>query len=230
MVPAREVGGDLYDFFMLDDRRLFFVVGDVAGKGLSASIFQAVSKALYKSTTLRAATADVGELMSAANAEVARDNPEMLFVTAFAGVLDLDTGELGYCNAGHDNPYLVRTGEPAMHRLADGDGPPLCVMDDFPYTGAETTLAPGEWLCVVTDGVTEAQPADGELYGTERVEQTLLREAAAGTTARALVGALRADVDRFVAGAEPADDLTVLVVRWNGPRAEGEAADAADAS
>jgi serine phosphatase RsbU (regulator of sigma subunit)/CHASE2 domain-containing sensor protein len=230
MVPAREVGGDLYDFFMLDDRRLFFLVGDVAGKGLSASIFQAVSKALYKSTTLRASNADVGELMTAANAEVARDNPEMLFVTAFAGILDLDTGELGYCNAGHDNPYLVRTADATLHRLADGDGPPLCVMDDFPYTGAEIALAAGDWLCVVTDGVTEAQPADGQLYGTERVEATLLREAGAGSTAGALVDALRADVDRFADGAEPADDLTVLVLRWNGPRAQSDAEDAADAS
>ncbi len=85
MIPAREVGGDLYDFFRLDDRRLFFLVGDVAGKGLSASIFMAVSKALYKSTMLRAPGADIGELMSVANAEVSRDNPEMLFVTAFAG-------------------------------------------------------------------------------------------------------------------------------------------------
>ena len=110
MIPAREVGGDLYDFFRLDERRLFFLVGDVAGKGLSASIFMAVSKALYKSTMLRAPGADIGELMSAANAEVSRDNPEMLFVTVFAGILDLDTGELAYCNAGHENPYLVHAG------------------------------------------------------------------------------------------------------------------------
>ena len=107
MMPAREVGGDLYDFFMLDDRRLFFLVGDVAGKGLSASIFMAVSKALYKSAMLRAPDADIGAIMAAANAEVSRDNAEMLFVTAFAGILDLDTGELDYCNAGHDNPYRL---------------------------------------------------------------------------------------------------------------------------
>ena len=107
MIPAREVGGDLYDFFRLDERRLFFLVGDVAGKGLSASIFMAVSKALYKSTMLRAPAADIGDVMTVANAEVSRDNPEMLFVTAFAGILDLESGELAYCNAGHDNPYLT---------------------------------------------------------------------------------------------------------------------------
>jgi len=224
MIPAREVGGDLFDFFLLDDRRLFVLVGDVAGKGLTASIFQAVSKALYKSTTLRSPVTDIGELMTDANAEVARDNPEMLFVTAFAGILDLETGELAYCNAGHDNPYLVRAGDESVRRITEGDGPPLCVVDDFPYAGAQQVLAPGEWLCIVTDGVTEAQRPDGALYGSERVEDVLRREVQAGPTAHALVEALRADVDAFAAGAEPADDLTVLVLRWVGPRDGGAAA------
>src|SRR5258705_473032 len=94
MIPAREVGGDLYDFFLLDADRLFFLIGDVAGKGLSASIFMAISKALYKSTTLRQPEARVSDLMRAANDEVSRDNPEMFFVTVFAGVIDLDSGEL----------------------------------------------------------------------------------------------------------------------------------------
>ena len=105
--PAREVGGDLYDYFMLDERRLFLLIGDVAGKGLSASIFMAVSKALYKSAMLRAPDADIGAIMVVANGEVSRDNPGNLFVTAFAAILDLDSGELRYCNAGHDNPYRL---------------------------------------------------------------------------------------------------------------------------
>jgi len=221
MVPAREVGGDLYDFFRLDDRRLFFLVGDVAGKGVSASIFQAVSKALYKSTMLRAPGADLGLLMSAANAEVSRDNPEMLFVTAFAGVLDLETGDLAYCNAGHEDPYLVHPTDAAVRRLADGDGPPLCAVDGFDYRGARCALRTGEWLCVVTDGVTEAQRAGGELYGGERVQSVLPGLVREGANASAVVDALRADVEAFAAGAEPADDLTVLVLRWKGPRTAG---------
>ena len=226
MIPAREVGGDLYDFFRLDDRRLFLLVGDVAGKGLSASIFQAVSKALYKSTMLRAPDGDIGVLMAAANAEVSRDNPEMLFVTVFAAILDLETGELAYCNAGHDNPYLFGGADAAVRRIADGDGPPLCVVDDFPYDGARLPMQPGEWLCVVTDGVTEAQRATGELYGGGRVEDLLRRfgDAPAAADADAVVAALRADVHAFEAGAEPADDLTVLVLRWNGPQRAGSAA------
>ena len=220
MIPAREVGGDLYDFFRLDERRLFLLVGDVAGKGLSASIFQAVSKALYKSTMLRAADPDIGLVMTDANTEISRDNPEMLFVTLFAAILDLETGELAYCNAGHDNPYLFGPGEGPVRRIVDGDGPPLCAVDDFSYEGASLQMQPGEWLCVVTDGVTEAQRAGGELYGGERAEELLarFRAANAAADADAVVAALRADVHAFEAGAEPADDLTVLVLRWNGPR------------
>ena len=217
MVPARETGGDLYDFFRLDDRRLFFLVGDVAGKGLSASIFMAVSKALYKSATLRTDGADIGRLMSVANAEVSRDNQEMLFVTAFAGILDLDTGELAYCNAGHDNPYLIDPSQVTVRRIDDGDGPPLCALSEFEYQGGRCVMRPGELLCVITDGVSEAQDPAGALYGGERVEAMLTRLGRGAATARNVVEALQADVGVFVAGAEPADDLTILALRWQGP-------------
>ncbi len=217
MTPAREVGGDLYDYFRLDERRLFFIVGDVAGKGLSASIFMAVSKALYKSMALRAQDSDVGALMTAANVEVSRDNPEMLFVTAFAGILDLVTGDLAYCNAGHENPYVLSAAMARMERIVDGDGPPLCAVDDYSYTGGERTLQPGDVVCVVTDGVNDAQSPRGELYGAKRVE-TILRQLLPDTpTPQAVVDVVRTEVAAFAAGAEAADDLTVLAVRWNGP-------------
>ncbi len=215
--PAREVGGDLYDYFMLDPRRLFLLIGDVAGKGLSASIFMAVSKALYKSAMLRAPQADIGAIMAVANHEVSRDNPGNLFVTCFAAILDLDSGELHYCNAGHDNPYRLHAGYDAPQRIDDGDGPPLCAMPDFDYRGASTRLQRGELLCLLTDGVTEAQTADGQLYGNQRLQLLLLELQRHGATARQVVEALQADVARFSAGAEPADDLTILALRWNGP-------------
>jgi serine phosphatase RsbU (regulator of sigma subunit) len=218
MIPAREVGGDLYDFFALDERRLFFLVGDVAGKGLSASIFMAVSKALYKSTMLRAPGADIGDVMSAANAEVSRDNPELLFVTVFAGILDLETGILNYCNAGHENPYLLHPPDIALGRIEDGDGPPLCAAADFPYRGGHYRMRPGELLCVISDGVTEAQNVGGEFYGRRRLEDMIRRQGSA-TTARALIGELQNDVETFVAGAEAADDFTILVLRWLGAHA-----------
>ncbi len=217
MIPAREVGGDLYDFFSLDANRLFFLVGDVAGKGLSASIFMAVSKALYKSTMLRTPGADIGEVMSAANAEVSRDNPELLFVTVFAGILDLETGMLNYCNAGHENPYLLHPADVALRRIEDGDGPPLCAAAGFPYCGGHYRMRRGELLCVISDGVTEAQNVDGVFYGRARLEAMIgLR---GGANAHALIEALRTDVEGFVAGAEPADDFTILVLRWRGAEA-----------
>jgi len=217
MLPAREVGGDLYDFFRLDDRHLFCLVGDVAGKGLAASLFMAVSKALYKSTTLRTPVPDMGALMSAANAEISRDNPQMLFVSAFAGVLDLATGVVAYCNAGHDNPIRIPPRGGALARIVDGDGPPLCVVDDHAYRGATLQLQPGEALCIVTDGVPEARDAAGTMFGSARLDALLGGLAGSARSARGIVDAVCQGVASFVAGAEAYDDLTVLVVRWRGP-------------
>ena len=212
---AREVGGDLYDFFMLDRDRLFVLVGDVAGKGLPASIFMAVSKALTKSAMLRAPDGDLGHVMSQANAEVSRDNPQQLFVSVFAAVLDLRTGLLSYCNAGHDNPYRLRGAPHPLARISDGDGPPLCAMVDFDYVGASCQLHAGEMLCLMTDGVTEALNPGAELYGTARAQAWLERMATA--SAQALVDGLHADVLAFADGADAADDLTILALRWRGP-------------
>jgi serine phosphatase RsbU (regulator of sigma subunit)/CHASE2 domain-containing sensor protein len=217
MLPAREVGGDLYDFFRLGERHLFVLVGDVAGKGLSASIFMAVSKALVKSATLRLGLVEPGALMSAANAEVSRDNPELLFVTAFAAIIDLETGGVVYCNAGHEDPFRIAPGDAAAGRLGGGDGPPLCAVDDFAYRGARAQLKAGELVCIVTDGVTEARSPENALYGSARIAALLRTGAFAGDPARAVVDALVADVTRFASGAAQADDLTVLALRWNGP-------------
>lgn len=217
LTPAREVGGDLYDFFMLDDRRLFLLVGDVAGKGLSASIFMAVSKALFKGLVIRTPAADIGDIMIAANAEISRDNTEMLFVTAFAAVLDLRTGELVYCNAGHENPYRLGPGRAPPRRIVDGDGPPLCAMSDYAYRSARCQLVPGETLCLMTDGVPEAQDRAGALYGSDRAERVIVDLAQRGANAEEIVSALRSDVLVFADGAEPHDDVTILALRWRGP-------------
>ena len=220
LTPAREVGGDLYDFFMLDEQLLFLLIGDAAGKGLAASIFMAVSKALHKGSMLRAPKADIGEAMSAANEEVSRDNAEMLFITLFAAILDLGSGELSYCNAGHDNPWRLRPGSAQAERIEDGDGPPLCVLSGFEYRSARRLLVPGDLLCLMTDGVLEAQNLAGELYGQSRAQRLIadLGHRCAGP--RALASALQADVRVFADGAEPSDDMTIVALRWNGPSAK----------
>jgi serine phosphatase RsbU (regulator of sigma subunit) len=172
----------------------------------------AVSKALCKSTMLRAPDADTGALLTRANVEIGRDNAAAFFVTAFAAVLDLRTGVLDYCNAGHENPWRRDAAGGAPVRLADGGGPPLCVVDDFTYRAARLQLAPGEFVCVVSDGVTEANDPSGTMYGAARVEAVLAR----APSARAAVDALRGDVHAFVHGAGAYDDMTVLVVQWRG--------------
>jgi CHASE2 domain-containing sensor protein/serine phosphatase RsbU (regulator of sigma subunit) len=210
--PARTVGGDFYDFFPLPPDRLFFLLGDVAGKGLPGCLFMAVSKSLYKSTALRHA-GDTDAIMTEANAQIARENAESLFVTVFAGSLGLTTGRLEFSNAGHEPPYVVAAGKPLQQLPAVG-GPPLCVLDEYDYEAAPYQLAPGDTLVVMTDGVMEAMNASGALYGRARLETVL--GTVGGMKPVDLVEAIRADVARFTAGAEPADDLAILALRWNG--------------
>lgn len=210
--PARTVGGDFYDCFMVDAHRLFFIVADVSGKGLPASLFMALSKTLVKSAARR--VDDVGGLMVRANAEVSRENPESLFITAFAGILDTRTGMLEFCNAGHEPPFARAPGG-GLERLVHAGGPPLCVMENYSYPVEYRPLAPGEWVCVVTDGVTEAMNEADELYGAVRL-RAVLEALPQDVSPDRLLAAVRADVSRFVGAAEPSDDLTLLCVRWAG--------------
>ena len=147
MIPARETGGDLYDYFRLDERRLFFLVGDVAGKGLSASIFMAVSKALYKSATLRAQRcrhrrAHVGGQCRS----VARQSGNAVRHRIRRDPRSRNRPISQYCNAGHENPFLIHADDAQVRRIEDGDGPPLCAMSDFAYSGARYAMRPGELL------------------------------------------------------------------------------------
>lgn len=214
MIPAREIGGDLYDFFKIDADHLFLAVGDVSGKGVPASLFMALGKSLCKSCALRGET-DIGAIIDRANAEISRDNPEMLFITLFAGVLNLATGELRFCNAGHDAPFLIRPGAAPQAIEAVG-GPPLCVVEAFPYATESCQLRPGDLLCLMTDGVTEAMTEAGALMGRDRVE-ALLADVPAAASAKSVIERIHAAVGRFVAGAEASDDLTILTIRWTGP-------------
>lgn len=214
MEPARLVGGDLYDCFMLDADRVFLMVGDVCGKGVPASLFMVVSKTLCKSLALREemSTLSPGALLSHANREISRDNPEMLFLTAFVGVLDLRTGELSYCNAGHDMP-LVFAPRFRPQELGGEPAPPLCLADDFDYRTARRQLAPGEFLCLFTDGVTEALNPHKEEFGKGRLAAALSRTGPHDSAQGILDGVYRSVRD-FAGQAEPSDDLTMMVLRW----------------
>ena len=198
---------------MIDADRLFFVIGDVSGKGLPASLFMALSKTLLKSSAMRGSS-DIGGVLDRANAEIGRENPEALFVTAFVGILDVRTGILEYSNAGHEPPYSKAPNSPA-ERFEIADGPPLCVMENFSYTTRYRQLAAGEWLCLLTDGVTEAMDQDKALYGVGRVE-AVLQKLPESATSGDIIQALHRDVQRFVDGAPAFDDLTLLCMRWRG--------------
>lgn len=209
--PAREVGGDLYDFFMIGEGRLFFVVGDVSGKGVPASLFMAVTKALTKSAARRIGDRELATVVDTANREIGAENPESLFVTLLAGIYEADSGRLLLCNAGHDAPLCYRA-DGRIEPLAAASGPPLCVLDDFPYAVEEYRLGTGDALLVFTDGITEANNAAGELYGTARL-RAALAALPPGTGVDPLVAALRHDLGCFVGDAEAADDLTLLAIR-----------------
>ena len=142
----------------------------------------------------------------------------MLFVTVFAGILDLRTGELNWCNAGHDPPFCLRPHEKIPVKLEGDAGPPLCVIEAYAYLPEHYSMQPGEALCLFTDGVTEAMNAGNELYGRQRLF-SVLKSSLDATEAMQLVNAVRDDVRAFVLDTERSDDLTILVLRWNGGEA-----------
>jgi len=213
MEPAREVGGDLYDMHWIGPRHLMFVVADVAGKGASAGLTMARSMGLIRAATriaqARGEIPDPAELLSLANGDLATNNPEMTFVTAALAILDAQTGEGRICIAGHEAPLrLAATGVEVMsdYRIQ----PPLGIIEDLAYSSAPFALAPGEAMLLLSDGVTEAHDPESELFGKDRVLESL----GARTDPADAIAVLLKDVAVFVRGAPPADDVTVLAVRY----------------
>jgi serine phosphatase RsbU (regulator of sigma subunit) len=208
--PAQEVGGDLYDAFMLDEDHFFFMVGDVSGKGVPASLFMALSKTLCKSLARRQHS-PLDALVRKVNQEISAENPAMLFVSAIMGVLDVRTGKLEICNAGHDAPILLRKDEPPRVIKSAG-GPPLCVNEEFPYTLERLVLQRGDMLIMITDGVTEAQDSSENFYGLQRVLNRLAGVDPRQCSAAATCEALYEDVKRFTNGGAPSDDITIMAI------------------
>ena len=207
--PAREVGGDLYDFFLIDDDHLGVAVGDVSGKGVPASLFMAVTI-----TLLRAAgqgRLDPAEVLRRVNEPLCRGNDAAMFVTLFYGVYHISTGELTYSTGGHPPPYLVREGG-GVEALARTQGAGLGVTTSATFDAATVRLGPGQGLLCYTDGVTEAMDAGGKMFGAERLEEALGSVSDGAVT---MTDAVRAAVSAFAAGAEQYDDLTLLAFRRN---------------
>lgn len=211
--PARNVGGDLYDAYWLDAHRLCFLVGDVTGKGVPAALFMALSKSLARSLLTRA-DLDLAGALAAIDTELSHDNREDMALTLLVGVLRLPAGEIDLCCAGHENPLVARA-DGTVRELPLKGGPPLCVAPGFTYEVERVRLEPGETLLLFSDGLTEAQRADGQLL-TRAELLSLVGGAARGGSAAAMVDAVVSGVRAFEAGAEPSDDLTLLAVRLRG--------------
>ena len=206
LTPAKEVGGDLFDYYIREEK-LFFCVGDVCGKGVPAAMVMAVTHAILRmlSEQEEAPARIVGEL----NREACRNNATGTFVTLFLGVLDLSTGRLRYCNAGHDRPVLVGDSVEELPALANV---PVGVFDDFTYQEQEVMIPAGTILFLYTDGVTESMDVGRRQFGRERLLGTL---SACSRKPDALIRAVSADVRAFAGEAEQSDDLTMLAVHYH---------------
>ena len=219
LAPAREVGGDLYDVCMLDDRHLFFLVGDVTGKGVPASLFMALSKALCKNVALRTG-ARVGVIATEVNQAISRENPADLFVTAVAGVIDTKTGAGEFCIAGHDAPMVFKSGSVPLDLNGVG-GPPLCVLDDFEYPAEPFTLSRGETLLLWTDGVGEAQAPDTasdgtvSMYGRNRLK-AFVSTLGDGVSPVEVVDGIYREVKAFSGTVEMNDDIAIMAIQYTG--------------
>lgn len=208
--PARNVGGDLYDAFKVGPDKLAFLVGDVTGKGVAASLFMALAKALSHSLITRKAER-IGDAFRAIEAELDRSNGEAMAMSLLAGVLNLETGALALCSAGHENP-LVLSADGTVRELVIEGGPPLCSGAHFPYQAELTQLEPGATLVAFTDGVTEAQDRAQQLFGPARLRRALAKAPRDGALS-ALTDSLVARVRAFEAGGDPSDDLAILAIR-----------------
>ena len=210
MLPARDVGGDFYDFFALDDRRFGLVIGDVSGKGMPAALFMAVCRTLVKATALSGL--GPAACLQRVNDLLVADNPSDMFVTLFYAILDLGTGELTYSNGGHNPPFVIRSGA-AVEPLAVG-GTLLGVLDSARFSEHRLRLCTGDTLLLYTDGVTEAANPAEVLYGDARVAHVLT--AAGAGSCEQLVRSLLSDVARHSEGIAQSDDITLLAVRYLG--------------
>ena len=209
MNPAREVGGDFYDFFMVDERHLAIVMADVSGKGVPAALFMVIGKTLIKDHTTSGR--DLGEVFGEVNDILCESNDKGLFITAFEGVLDLVTGELRFVNAGHEVPFIAKAGA-AYEPYKLKPGFVLAGMEGMQYKGGIIQLAPGDKIFQYTDGVTEATNKDNELYGMERLGNILAKNTALPPAE--LLSAVKEDIDEFVGKAPQFDDITMLCVEY----------------
>lgn len=211
MHTAKQVGGDFYDFFILDEHHLGFLIADVSGKGVPASLYMAVSRTTIKA--IASQIRDPATCLSTVNTMLIPESDLTTFVTAFYGVMDTRTGEVQYCNGGHNLPYIVRNNGTAEEVEAT-EGILLGKIEPFTFETKEFKLEPGEKILMFTDGVTEAMASDGSMYEEPRLEAFLEKHSKDDNSK--LVRSLIVDVLKFMGKADQSDDITILSVGYNG--------------
>ena len=207
LVPAREVGGDLYDYFIRDEK-LFFCIGDVSGKGAPSAMLMSVTHGLFRSAS--AHDSNPARIMEAINEVTCQGNDSNMFVTMFIGVLDLLTGCLHYCDAGHDAPFIIVNGKWSMVNVTPHL--PIGVFDDTKYTVQEISIQPDSTIFLYTDGLTEAMNAEHKQFGLERIQAVL--DTCADHDPKEILEKITQSVDGFVKHAEQSDDLTMLAIKY----------------
>ncbi len=206
--PARAVGGDLYDFYFLDDDHLFIAIGDVSGKGVPASLFMVSARTLFRSRiSLRE---PLNQSVYEINKEICRENPNQMFVTFIAGIVDLKNGSMTYCNAGHNPPFLVRPSG-KIEKMKEVHGIPLGIFEHTTYSSATILFSPGDAFLLYTDGVTEALNSAGDFYGEEPMLDIVAQNH--DLCPSELIRRLESDVVDFMKGVDQADDITLLILK-----------------
>ena len=212
MDPAREGGGDFYDFFLIDNDHLCIVMADVSGKGVPAALFMMISKIILQSCAMLGRSA--GEILTKTNEALCSNNRMEMFVTVWIGILEISTGHLTASNAGHEYPAILRKGEEEFKLYKDKHGLVLGGMDGIKYREYELDLEPGDKLFLYTDGLAEAMNGENELFGTDRMVRAL--NEAATERPRKILESVRSAVDEFVGDNEQFDDLTMLCFEYKG--------------
>lgn len=210
--PAKEVGGDFYDFFFIDDVHFCFVIADVSGKGIPASLFMAITKTLIKATATTGIRPD--QILSSVNNELSEENEACMFVTIFCGILNTETGEVLYANGGHNPPVVLRRSDGARF-LDVSSGMVIGVRKDFPYTSERILLRPGDALFMYTDGVTEATNGRLELFSEERLVRQL--EKRGGQPAQQVIGGIMEEIVFFAEDIPQSDDIAMMMIVMGSP-------------
>jgi sigma-B regulation protein RsbU (phosphoserine phosphatase) len=207
--PARDVGGDLYDFFFVDEKHMCFTVGDVSGKGVPASLFMAITRTLLRARL--SVNMKASEIMTAMNNELCLENENAMFVTLFLGILNVETGHISYCNAGHNYPFIIKDNGNVVE-LKGTHGTPLGAMPDIDYGISEIFLDHRDSIMIFTDGISEAIDVNENQYTEKRIIDQLSKMK--DSNPEAITKGILTDLDGFVGEADQFDDITMLVIKW----------------